>query len=262
MMLRGENRPGSRYVFVNRRNYGYIDCPLAIGSKRELRWYLQLLDPMRLRFDYLKILTLLDAIELQNYNQNDFLNSYSDDPGRINYVVHLFERKIIAAVGTPFNWQSDPKMRQWFYIDASKIVFPGEVHRDQQNEEPDAAEPDSTANFSITNPRWEHVSRNPRSPGRVRAGDAVNLLADTRNIPAGATVTFRICDASCRPPREIDVVDGTVENNSAMAQWTVDLKEPGQGGAPKIEFDARCQGRATKTVEIALQKSKRYNFSL
>jgi hypothetical protein len=259
MMLRGENRSGSRYVFVHRRNYGYADCPLAVRSEHDLRWYLQSLGSMRLQFDYVTILNLLDAIELRNYNQNDFLYGHSDNAGRINYIMFLYQHKIITAVGVPFNWQSDTKMRQWFFVDASTIVFPGEVHREQQEEEPDAAESDATTNLSITNPRWEHVNQNTKksSPDRTRTGDIVKLMADTRNAPAGATVTFRICDTSAQPPREIDVVDGSVENNTATAQWTVDLDT---SGAPKIEFEARCQGRTTKMVEIGVVK-REFEFS-
>jgi hypothetical protein len=259
MMLRGENRPGSRYVFVHRRNYGYEDCPLAIKSAQDLENYLASKTFDGLCDDYSSVQSALGNDDLLEYNQNLFLNGWGDFRGRVNYIMHLYRQDVIAAVGVPFNWQSDPKMRQWFFIDASTIVFPGEVHREQQEEEPDAAESDATTNLSITNPRWEHVNQNTKksSPDRTRTGDTVKLMADTRNAPAGATVTFRICDTSAQPPREIDVVDGSVENNTATAQWTVDLDT---SSAPKIEFEARCQGKTTKRVEIGLVKRDTFLF--
>jgi hypothetical protein len=265
MMLRGENRSGSRYVFVHRRNYGYADCPLAVRSEHDLENYLASKTFDDLCDDYSSVQSALGQDDLLEYNQSLFLNGWGDFQGRVNYIMHLYRQQVIAAVGVPFDWQSDSKMRQWFFIDASTIVFPGEVHREQQEEEPDAAESDATTNVSITNPRWEHDDTDKRnaSPTAADIDDAVKLKVDIAGLNDGATVSFRICDTSVQPPCEIDVIDGAVQSRIAVVDWTITLGSSTSSQAQaKIDFDARVQGRSTRLCRISLIPPARYILSV
>jgi hypothetical protein len=259
----GHIREGE-YILVTRREIGWCRCPFQAVSPHHVEQHLRTLDFHGLLRKYTRVYCHLTINETLHYNQDHFFDSWGDQPGRVDYLMHLLEHRIIVALGLTPGFESDAKLRKWFHAhDNAGLEFMGE-HLKPQEEEPEESEEPTAPRISLSNPRWEHADADKRaaSPTVADIGDAVKLKADTSGLEDGATVTFRMCDTSPQPPYEIDVIDGSVQSRIATLDWTVTLgSSTGSPSTAKVEFDARAQGRSTSRCEVKLKKPRGYLFS-
>jgi hypothetical protein len=110
-----------------------------------------------------------------------------------------------------------------------------------------------TGRVEITNPRWEHVDSDKKesSPDKAAFGDTVLLMADIKNYPKGAPVTFDIYDRAENPPLRIDTVKGENDQGVGKGKWIVTDKS-GKGAEQKPAFEAIARSKATEKKEIPL----------
>jgi hypothetical protein len=261
----GHIRDGE-FIFVTRREIGWCECPFAAPSIDSVAQYLGGIRFFVVKEHFDGILYALTQSELLHYNQDHFLNSWDDAQGRVDYLLHLMQEDMIVALGVPTGFEHNDKVRKWFYAhSAVGITLPGEVLKPREEEGP--AETDALAEqpqVTLSNPRWEHADADKRaaSPTTAGIGDAIKLKADSSGLDDGATVLFRICDTSGQPPREIDVIDGSVQNRVGTADWTITLgSNTNTSSKPKLEFDARAQGRSTKSCTIKLSQKRSWLHS-
>jgi hypothetical protein len=263
--LRNGHIHEGEYILVTRREIGWCPCPFQAVTPHYVEQHLRTLDFHGLLRKYTRVYCHLTINETLHYNQDHFFDSWGDQPGRVDYLMHLLEHRIIVALGLPPGFESDAKLRKWFHAhDNAGLEFMGEVLKPKQEEEPPETEASVEQRISLTNPRWEHADADKRAGSSTVAeiGDAIKLKADTAGLDEGATATFRICDRSPHPPSEIDVIDGSVQNRVAMIDWTVTLgSTTGTPASAKVEFEARAQGVVTSWCEVKLKKPRQWRFS-
>lgn len=251
--------PGT-YTFVHRRHYGYPDCPLAARSIHEVREYLETL-PFHSLIDHLReVLSLLTELEYVSYRQEYFVNSFDDTFGQISLILHLMQEEVIVAVGIPFDYRFDEKIRRWFdYYRRQLDDFPGEVYREDDLEESaltDQLIGQEKEPLSITNPRWEHVDEQKKSdiPAITSTGDEITLMVDISGAPHGAGVDFTVYDVGGPSPTVAGKVHGRNENGVGKATWVVDdPRKDGEDWELKLEFEGEVRSKVSERAEINIE---------
>jgi hypothetical protein len=110
-----------------------------------------------------------------------------------------------------------------------------------------------TGRVEINNPRWEHTNLDKKeaSPDKAAFGDKVLLMADIKNYPNGAPMTFDIFDISENPPLRIATAQGENEQGVGKGEWVV-TDNSGKGEEQKLAFEAIARSKATEKKEIPL----------
>lgn len=251
--------PGS-FVFVSRNYYGFSDCPFAAQSPHIIAEFLLSLDFYTLNDIYNTICYDLTENERFTYNQDFFLNSWEDADGRIAYILHLLEQQVIVAIGLPFGFEQDPKIRKWFYAFKGQVRLPGEIRKAAQDDASpaatDAMAEEKKEEISISNPRWEHKDEEMKknSPDKARLGDAIILKADVSGIAEGGDVSFSVYDANLSPQKIYATVKGKNKSGTATAEWVVkDPRQKDEDREVQFKFEASAKGKVSQMKEISLK---------
>ena len=114
-MLRTGHIAHGRYLFIVRRLYAFSDCIFSAQSFCDVEAYLKKTTFYRLKRLFETVLQELSEAERMRFNQDHFLESWSDRFGRIAFLKHLWEQKIIAAIGIPPGFEADEKVKRWLF---------------------------------------------------------------------------------------------------------------------------------------------------
>ncbi|KMQ49524.1 hypothetical protein CHISP_3560 [Chitinispirillum alkaliphilum] len=113
--------------------------------------------------------------------------------------------------------------------------------------------------YSISNPRWEHVDEKKRSksPDRAKPGDEVRLMVIIEGVPDGAGVDFTVYDTAGVKPKVVGQVHGRNENGVGMVSWVVDFpddeKDSGDDNIEmKLEFEAEVRDKVSDRSKIKI----------
>ncbi|MBN1306444.1 MAG: hypothetical protein JXA18_00905 [Chitinispirillaceae bacterium] len=112
-----------------------------------------------------------------------------------------------------------------------------------------------TGKLDIANPRWEPVEEaaGGGDPELPLVGDTIRLLADIKNYPEGAPVSFDIYDVTESTPLRIATVKGSNKSGKASAEWVVeDPQKRGEG--LKLSFEAGARSKYTQRADIPWRK--------
>ena len=115
MLLRTGHIVSGRYLFITRRLYSHSDCIFSAPSFNDVESYLKETTFYRLKKLFDSVLLSLTEAERMRYNQDHFLESWSDRFGRIEFLKHLWQNKVIAAIGIPPGFETDEKVKQWLF---------------------------------------------------------------------------------------------------------------------------------------------------
>jgi hypothetical protein len=112
-----------------------------------------------------------------------------------------------------------------------------------------------TGKLEITNPRWEPVSEAEEGGDSEipLMGDKIRLLADIKNYPEGAPVSFDIYDSTEATPFLIETVRGSNKAGKASAEWVVADPQK-RGDALKLTFEAGARSKYTPRIDVPWQK--------
>ncbi|MBN1306504.1 MAG: hypothetical protein JXA18_01205, partial [Chitinispirillaceae bacterium] len=113
----------------------------------------------------------------------------------------------------------------------------------------------------ITNPRWEPVEEAAEGgdPEIPLMGDRVRLLADVKNYPEGAPVSFDIYDVTESTPLRVATIKGTNQGGTASAEWTVEDPQK-RGESLKLQFEAGARSKYTQKSDLPWQDKIRCDF--
>lgn len=114
-LLRTGHLAHGKYIFIQRRSYAYSDCLFSASSFNNVETFLKKATFYRLKRLYDSVLLDLTETERMRYNQDYYLESWSDRFGRIEFLKHLWEEHIIAAIGIPPDFENDEKVKKWLY---------------------------------------------------------------------------------------------------------------------------------------------------
>jgi len=256
----GGVHPG-KFIFVHSRDYAGSGCVFLAESFDEIQDLLSSLPLQDLDLLVRDIIFDLSPGEQLHYDQRHFVWDFCDRAGRIAYLRRLWEDWVIVCLRVPFGYRSDPRLRSWLHATSGAYGFQFKGFEQEEDEGPaltDALADELTrAHPSLRNPAWSHTdeTRREQSPKEAAYGDTVLLTADVRNIVDGARVTIEVFDTAVKPPRSVAQVRGTVQEQQARAEWTVErpknAEEDEEG--PRYEFEARYEGAKTGRCEIPLQ---------
>lgn len=233
-------------------------CPLAARSEHEIRHYLESVPFYSLVDHHRDVLSLLTECEYTSYAQEFFVHYYSDIHGRIAHILYLIEQNIIVAVGIPLNYRQDEKMRRWFdFFRRADDAFPGEVyHQDELETEAltDALIGGNDSEFSISDPRWEHVDQNKAAndPEHASCADHIKLMATVEGVVNGAGVDFTVYKTVDQKEQVIANVHGRNQNGHAEVEWTI--PDDIDVNTDALSFAAEVRSRQTQRRDIALLK--------
>ncbi len=115
MLLRTGHIVFGKYIFIQRRHYSFDDCVFSATSFNNVEAYLKKATFYRLKRLFETVLQNLTETERMSYNQDHFLENWSDRFGRIAFLKHLWKNKVIAAIGIPPEIENDSKIKQWLY---------------------------------------------------------------------------------------------------------------------------------------------------
>ncbi|MDG5817032.1 hypothetical protein QA601_18185 [Chitinispirillales bacterium ANBcel5] len=261
-LLYGAYREGE-YFFVNRRDFGYGECPLTPESMTHVVDYLQTIPEYKLIDHCTDICSELSQVEYNSYRQNHFIKFYHDTGGRIEFICNLIDRDIITAVGLPFGYEYDEKLRKWFsFFKGGEESVAGEVYHEEDYSAPAATDElidEKKHEYSISNPRWEHVDETKRSksPDRAKPGDEVRLMVTIEGVPDGAGVDFTVYNSASGEPKVIGQVHGRNEQGEGMVSWVVDFpddeKDSGDDNMEmNLEFEAEVRDKVSDRSKIKL----------
>ena len=253
----GGVHPG-KFIFVHSRDYAGSGCVFLAESFDEIQDLLSSLPLQDLDLLVRDIIFDLSPGEQLHYDQRHFVWDFCDRAGRIAYLRRLWEDWAIVCLRVPFGYRSDPRLRSWLHATSGAYGFQLKGFEQEEDEGPaltDALADELTrAHPSLRNPAWSHTdeTRREQSPKEAAYGDTVLLTADVRNIVDGARVTIEVFDTAVKPPRSVAQVRGTVQEQQARAEWTVErpknAEEDEEG--PRYEFEARYEGAKTGRCEI------------
>ena len=98
---------------------GMHDCPFMVADSAEFKELLSNVGlPHLVGIVEEAIMTLSCALRL-TYDQDLFVQDYSDEPGRIRFLLALRESQSIAMLRVPFTYSFDSKLSQWLHANES-----------------------------------------------------------------------------------------------------------------------------------------------
>jgi hypothetical protein len=118
-----------RCVFISRRDFGDDDCPFIIRSPKEVVSFLYAMNFFNLCRTYQKVLSLLTISQHNTHNPDFFVDAYLDARGRIDYIMHLLDHKVIAVIGIPIGFERDKKINKWLYSFERNAHLPEEMRK-------------------------------------------------------------------------------------------------------------------------------------
>jgi hypothetical protein len=257
----GHIRQGE-FLFFTRNTVGVQLCPFAAHAPRSVALFLRTLDLHRLNRHYSRIVSSMSEVERYRANPEAFINGWDDHAGVVEFLLNLLERRIAVALGVPYNYANDAKIKNWFHRFDPTGPLPGEVAtpKEEAADEGEALT-DATNSATLINPRWEHqdTTRRQASPDVAGLGNTVILYVDTTGIGEGAPVTFDLFDASFSPPRRVDSVKGKNQGGTAQVEWVVQDFLHRQEDL-KLEFEGYASGKTSNRATIGVSVA-RYVFS-
>jgi hypothetical protein len=235
----------------------YSDCPFNTKNLQavyDALWEMPFND---LYFQCQDIMAELSPGEINTYGLNQFVNGYEDRQGYIDFIMTLVKNEVIAPLQVPHLYNSETPLGRALERkdDYSWIaqLFPKEEKKEEQK----ALTDDLVivqGKVEISNPRWEHKDPDKKnnSPDKASFGDTLILMADVKNHPEGAAVTFDIFDMSQKPPTVADSAKGKNEKGIARAEWKLTDKV-GKDENVKIAFEAVAKSKASEKRDIPVE---------
>ena len=269
MSLRYGLASEGEYTFIHRRWYGYSNCPLGEGSIDDVIRYLKQVPLYKLKDTCSALTYHFTENEKLNNSPRHFVQDHFDSHGYISFIVHLLKTHVIAAIGIPFDFERNEKIRLWFYaFKGGDRLYGGETPYNVDLEGPALTDEMAGAkkeDVTLSNPRWEHSDevRKDESAKKAAPGDKITLLVSVSGLPHGAGMEFFIYDISAASPKRIATVDGKNENGTGKAQWVVDAGTVDEDSELKLAFEAKGREKYSAQCEIAVgQKKAGFYFSM
>jgi len=239
------------------------NCPLGSTDKELVSRYLRGLPFEELLFIIGDVQSKLTATEQITYDINRFCSSYADTEGRITLLLTLIDDAIVSPLCIPLTYTGNPESidpaRQKSYD-----FFAPFVKKEAARSEvalTDDIEAAPTAKVEIANPRWEPLEEADATgdPEIPLLGDTVRLLADVKNYPDGASVTFDVYDVTESTPLRIATVSGKNSGGKASAEWKVEDPQK-RGDALKLQFEAGAKSKYTEKADLPWEDKLKCDF--
>ena len=254
----GVIEPG-RIELLSASGFADFDCPFIIHSIEEVESFLTAYSFFMLETIYLDVLATISIDERFNNNPDFFVSEYLDARGRIDYILHLINQNVLIAIGIPYGFERDQKMRKWLFAYEYAAGLPGGTHKQMEEEDDAPAVTDSMGQekkeISISNPRWEHKNEEKKknSPDKACFGDTIVLKADVSGIAEGSEATFNVYDSNLNPQKICATVKGKNKSGTATAEWVVkDLRQKNEDREAQIKFEASAKDKVSEMKEIPL----------
>jgi hypothetical protein len=244
----------------------YNECPLHGADQQSVSDALCQMSFLDLYFTCQDLMAELSPGERNTCNLNQYIHGYEDRQGYIDFIMALVKNEFIVPLQIPHSYHSETPLGRALERkdDYSWIVqlFPKEEKKEEQR----ALTDDLVivqGKVEVTNPRWEHKDPDKKnnSPDKASFGDTLILMADIKNHPEGAAVTFDIYDMSQKPPQLVETAKGKHEKGVGRGEWKV-VDKTGKGDDQEFAFEAIAKSKATDKKPIDTKTELVHIFSV
>jgi hypothetical protein len=113
--FRYSHEHGNKFLFVHNSRFNTLNpCPFAAVSFEEVAALLHKGELHEVDEHLRGLLSQMTADEVTKFDKSNYIGSYLDRAGRMEYLKRLWEERVFSVIRVPQPLRQDEKMRKWF----------------------------------------------------------------------------------------------------------------------------------------------------